>query len=45
MRKVLLSGALALIGLTAPAASVLTPAAASQAAAAAPSHASRPAGR
>ena len=39
MRKVLLSGALALIGLAAPAASVLTPAAASPAAAAAPSHA------
>ena len=39
MRKVLLSGALALIGLAAPAASVLAPAAASPAAAAAPSHA------
>jgi hypothetical protein len=39
MRKVLLSGALALIGLAAPAASVLAPATASPAAAAAPSHA------
>ncbi len=38
MRKVLLSGALALIGLAAPAASVLAPAAASPAGAAAPSH-------
>src|ERR1700728_4776536 len=43
MRKVFLSGALALIGLAAPAASVLTPAA-PPAAGAAPNHAAAPAG-